>query len=271
MSWCVSPWAYPVWYSLCLLNLTGYFRFHVGEIINYNPFKNFLIHFLFLFFFWDSYNLNVGAFYMIPKVSETVLSSLSEILPPLFPHGQSQDDLGMCLQGSGSAERHTTLTPEVRSSGHTWRSHVLEANQVLLDRGLQTHCLLMPFCPRRNAVFLAFCVLRATRYLKMLAWSSFFSHNVPWGCDHREAPTRTVGEPAFRHLFSHFFSVGEIQGSQGLSGKCLDPVGRHPEWDRAYCSLLAKFAFLSPWALKWCRLTSACKSVQLLYSYFLHN
>ena len=37
--------------------------------------KNFLIPFLFLFFFWDLYNLNVGAFDMVPEVSETVLSS----------------------------------------------------------------------------------------------------------------------------------------------------------------------------------------------------
>lgn len=29
-----------------------------------------------------------------------------------------------------------------------------------------------------------------------------------------EAPTRTGGEPAFRHLFSHVFSVGEIQGAK---------------------------------------------------------
>ena len=34
--------------------------FHVGEIFNYNLFKNFLIPFLFVFFFWDPYNSNVG-------------------------------------------------------------------------------------------------------------------------------------------------------------------------------------------------------------------
>ena len=34
---------YPVWDSLCLLDLIDYFLFHVGEIFNYNPFKNFLI------------------------------------------------------------------------------------------------------------------------------------------------------------------------------------------------------------------------------------
>ena len=41
--------------TLCLLGLTDYFLFHVGKIFNYNLFKNFLIPFLFLFFFWDPY------------------------------------------------------------------------------------------------------------------------------------------------------------------------------------------------------------------------
>ena len=74
MSCCVSPWVYPVWDSLCLLDLIGYFLFHVGEILNYNLVKNFLIPFLFLLFFWDPYNSN-GAFDTVPEVSETVLSS----------------------------------------------------------------------------------------------------------------------------------------------------------------------------------------------------
>ena len=57
------------------LNLIDYFLFHVGEIFNYNLFKNFLISFLFLFFFWDPYNSNVVAFDIVPEVSETILSS----------------------------------------------------------------------------------------------------------------------------------------------------------------------------------------------------
>ena len=52
----VSPWVYPVWDSLHLLDLIDYFLFHVGEIFNYNLFKIFLIPFFFLFFFWDPYN-----------------------------------------------------------------------------------------------------------------------------------------------------------------------------------------------------------------------
>ena len=74
MSWCVSPWVYPVWDSLCLLDFKDSFLFHVGGIFNYNLLKNFLIPFLFLFFL-DHYNWNVGTFDIVPEVSETILSS----------------------------------------------------------------------------------------------------------------------------------------------------------------------------------------------------
>ena len=50
MSWHVSPWVYPVWDSFCLLDLIGNFLRHVGEIFNYNLFKDFVIPFLFLLF-----------------------------------------------------------------------------------------------------------------------------------------------------------------------------------------------------------------------------
>ena len=53
MSWFASPWVYPVWDFLGLLDLIDYFFFLVGEIFNYNLFKNFLIPFLSLFFFLD--------------------------------------------------------------------------------------------------------------------------------------------------------------------------------------------------------------------------
>ena len=43
MSRHVSPWVYPVWDCLYLLDLIDYFLFHVGEIFNHNLFKNFLI------------------------------------------------------------------------------------------------------------------------------------------------------------------------------------------------------------------------------------
>ena len=52
-----------------------YFLFHAGEIFNYNLFKIFLILLIFLFFSWDPYNLNAGAFDIVPEMSEMILSS----------------------------------------------------------------------------------------------------------------------------------------------------------------------------------------------------
>ena len=74
MSWHVYPWIYPVWDSLRFLDLIDYFLFHVGEVFIYNIFKNFLIPFVFLFF-WDPYNSKVSVFNIVPEVSETILSS----------------------------------------------------------------------------------------------------------------------------------------------------------------------------------------------------
>ena len=59
-----------------------YFLFHIGEFFNYNIFKIFPIPFLFLFFFWNPYNLIVGAFGIIPDVSG--LSAVLFILFTLF-------------------------------------------------------------------------------------------------------------------------------------------------------------------------------------------
>ena len=42
MSCCVSPWIYPVWDSLCFLDLINYFLSHIREVFNYNLFKYFL-------------------------------------------------------------------------------------------------------------------------------------------------------------------------------------------------------------------------------------
>ena len=72
---CVFPKVNPVWDSLGFLDLTDYFLSHVREVFDYNLFKYFLRPFLFLFFFWDPYSFNVGAFNVVPEVSETVLNS----------------------------------------------------------------------------------------------------------------------------------------------------------------------------------------------------
>ena len=61
--------------TLCFLDSIDCFLSHVREVFDYNLFKYFLRPFLFLFFFWDRCNSNVGVFNVVPEVSETVLNS----------------------------------------------------------------------------------------------------------------------------------------------------------------------------------------------------
>ena len=77
MPWGVLPWVYPVWVSLGFLDLGGYFLPHFREVFNYYLLKYFLMDFLFGLFFWDSYDANVGAFNIVPEVSEVVLISFN--------------------------------------------------------------------------------------------------------------------------------------------------------------------------------------------------
>ena len=83
MSWGVLPWVYPVWDSLGFLDLGDYFLPHFRDIFNYYLLKYFLMVFLFVFFFWDSYDLNVGVFNIVPEVSEIVLISFNSFF--FFP------------------------------------------------------------------------------------------------------------------------------------------------------------------------------------------
>ena len=76
MSLGVSPWVYPVWDSLCFLDLGDYFLLHFREVFNYYLLKYFLLVFLFVFF-WDSYDSNVVVFHSVPEVSEVVLISFN--------------------------------------------------------------------------------------------------------------------------------------------------------------------------------------------------
>ena len=77
MSWGVLPWVYHVWDSLGFLDLGGYFLPHFGEVFNYYLLKYFLMDFLSCLLFWDSYDSNVGAFNIVPEVSEVVLISFN--------------------------------------------------------------------------------------------------------------------------------------------------------------------------------------------------
>ena len=81
MSWGVSPWVYPVWETLGFLDLGHYFFPHFREVFNYYLLKYFLMAFLFVFFFWDSYDSNVGAFNIVSEVSEVVLICFNYVFP----------------------------------------------------------------------------------------------------------------------------------------------------------------------------------------------
>ena len=67
-------WVYPVWDSLHFLDLGGYFLPQFREVFSYYLLEYFLMAFLFVFF-WNSYDSNVGAFHIVPKVPEIVLFS----------------------------------------------------------------------------------------------------------------------------------------------------------------------------------------------------
>ena len=66
-----------------LFELLGldYFLSHVGDVFNYDLFKNCLSAFLFLFFLWDTYNSYIAAFNIVPEVSEAILNSFHSFCP----------------------------------------------------------------------------------------------------------------------------------------------------------------------------------------------
>ena len=79
----VLPWVYPVWDSLGFLDLGDYFLPHYRGVFDYYLLKYFLMAFLFVFFFWDSYDSNIGAFNIVPEVFEVVLISFNSFF--FFP------------------------------------------------------------------------------------------------------------------------------------------------------------------------------------------
>ena len=99
MSWGALSWVYLAWNSLGFLNLCDCFLPHFREVFNYYLLKYCLMVFLFVFFFWDSYDLNVGvlalsqrslrlssfllirfSFFLSDSFIYTILSSTSLIL-----------------------------------------------------------------------------------------------------------------------------------------------------------------------------------------------
>ena len=83
---------YLVWDSLGFLDLDGYFLLHFRKVFDYYILNYFLMPFLFVVFFWDTYDLNVGAFnivflfssllYLFPQFYLPL--HLSSLLPQLF-------------------------------------------------------------------------------------------------------------------------------------------------------------------------------------------
>jgi len=84
----VLPWVYPVWHSLGFLDLGDNFLPQFREVFNYYLLKYFLMVFLFVFCFWDSYDSNVGAFNTVPEVSLSsfLLIHFSFFLSDYFYH-----------------------------------------------------------------------------------------------------------------------------------------------------------------------------------------
>ena len=76
VSWGVLPWIYPVWDSLGVLDLGGYFLPHLGKFSTIIYPSIFSCPFFYVFF-WDSYDSNVGVFNIFLEVSEIVLISFN--------------------------------------------------------------------------------------------------------------------------------------------------------------------------------------------------
>ena len=72
-----------VWDCVGFLDLGDYFLPHFREVFNHYLLKYFLMAFLFVFFFWDLYDLNIGTFNIVPEVSEIVLISFNSFF--FFP------------------------------------------------------------------------------------------------------------------------------------------------------------------------------------------
>ena len=82
MFWCLSPWVYLTWGSLCFLDLDNYFFSHFRQGCDYNLFKYFLRPFLlFTFFFWFPCNLNIGR---LNLSQESLRMSLFLFIPFFF-------------------------------------------------------------------------------------------------------------------------------------------------------------------------------------------
>ena len=102
VSWCVSPWVYPAWDSLCFLDSVDYFLSHVKELFSHYHFQYFLGSFPSLFSFWYSYNVNVVWLMLFQRFSEAIfiffsLFFLYSVLWHWFPPFCFSDHLAVPL------------------------------------------------------------------------------------------------------------------------------------------------------------------------------
>ena len=62
----IFPCVYPVWYSLCFLDFSECFLFHIREVFSYNLFKYFLWS---SFLLWNPYDVKIFMFNVVPEDS----------------------------------------------------------------------------------------------------------------------------------------------------------------------------------------------------------
>uniref|UniRef100_A0A8W4FQF6 Uncharacterized protein n=1 Tax=Sus scrofa TaxID=9823 RepID=A0A8W4FQF6_PIG len=84
VSWCIPLWVYFIWYSLCFLDLSEWFLFHVREVLAIISWNIFFCPLLPLFSFWHPYNTDVGAFNFVPQFSETLFICFQTFFSFLF-------------------------------------------------------------------------------------------------------------------------------------------------------------------------------------------
>ena len=100
---CLGVFHHVLFGTLGFLELDGYFLPHFREVFNYYLLKCFLMAFLLVFFFWDSYDSNVGAFNIVPEVSDILISFNSFFLSASFISTilSSSNHFLMCAPQSG--------------------------------------------------------------------------------------------------------------------------------------------------------------------------
>ena len=121
-------------------------------------------------------------------------------------------------------------------------SHILEAREFLIDRGLKTLSVNAFLSSKEDSYPCILCAESHKHSLEVLAWISFFSRNFSWGFDRREDPTLTgEGKPTSKHLILPCFLCRRDPVNVGLSGNFLETAGTYHECQHGYWTLVLKF------------------------------